>query len=137
MIRVLIADDFPLVRRSLRALLANSPDIEVVGEAANGEEAVAAVHHLIPDVVVMDVSMPRLDGFQATEQIRALGLDVRVLAVSMYNDASVVQSMLAKGARGFVSKSNLGDQLLKAIHDVFAGNIFLSPELVSALSEEE
>ena len=137
MIRVIIADDFPLVRRSIRALLSKAHDIEVIGEAADGQEAVEVVMRLLPDVVVMDVSMPRLDGFQATAQIHSLGLPARILAVSMYTDASVVESMLDRGARGFVSKANLGDQLLPAIRAVHEDAIYLSPAIASMLGEEE
>lgn len=137
MIRVIIADDFPLVRRSIRALLSTARDIKVIGEAANGQEAVEVTQRLAPDVVVMDISMPRLDGFQATAQIHALGLSARVLAVSMYTDASVVENMLDKGARGFVSKANLGDQLLPAIRAVHQDAIYLSPAIASMLDEEE
>lgn len=137
MIRVIIADDFPLVRRSIRALLSKAPDVEVIGEAADGQDAVDAVKRLTPDVVVMDVSMPHLDGFQATAQIHALALSTRVLAVSMYTDTSVVENMLDKGARGFVPKANLGDQLLLAIRAVHQGAIYLSPAIASMLGEEE
>ena len=137
MIRVIIADDFALVRRSIRALLSTAHDVEIIGEAANGQEAVEASQRLTPDVVVMDISMPRLDGFQATAQIRALGLSTRVLAVSMYTDTSVVANMLDQGARGFVSKANLGDQLLPAIRAVHEDAIYLSPAIAAMLDEEE
>ena len=137
MIRVVIADDFPLVRRSIYALLSKARDIEVIGEAADGQEAVEIVEKLAPDVVVMDVSMPRLDGVQATAQIQALGLMVRVLAVSMYTDATVVENMLEKGARGFVAKAHLGDQLLLAIRTVHGGAVYLSPTIAYRLGEEE
>jgi DNA-binding NarL/FixJ family response regulator len=114
-IRVLICDDHELIRRGLRALLDDTPHISVVGEAVNGAEAIALVRSLEPDVVLMDLSMPEMDGLMATEKIVAAGSRCHVVAMSMYDDESMIQSVLEAGAFGFVAKTCGREQLLSLL----------------------
>ncbi|NLH11695.1 MAG: response regulator transcription factor, partial [Holophagae bacterium] len=118
MIRVVIADDHTMFRAGLRALLAVEDDIEVVGEAANGAEAIARAKELTPDIVVMDILMPVMNGLEATRLIAADCPTVRVLVLSMYDDEEHVQQLLAAGAAGFVLKHATSDELVRAIHEV-------------------
>lgn len=129
MTQVLIADDHSLMRQSLRALLDNATDIKVVGEAKDGREAVMAVEALEPDLVVMDISMPRLDGISATQQIRRLDVTTRVLILSMHSDQTLVREALRKGAKGYVLKRTISEELLPAIRQIDRGEVFLSRSL--------
>lgn len=131
MIRVVIADDHAMFRAGLRALLAVEDDIEVVGEAADGEEAVARCEDLAPDVVVMDILMPVLNGIEATRRIATDCPAARVLVLSMYDDEEHVQQLLAAGAAGFVLKHATSDELVQAIREVFAGGMPLSPSVAA------
>ena len=136
LIRVVIADDFPAVRRSIRMMLERMKGIEVVGEAVNGREAVERVEQVAPDVVVMDVSMPQMDGIEATERIYQSGVATRVLMVSVYKDASLVRQALEKGARGYMLKDSLFERLATAINMVAAGQTYLDDEIVTILKED-
>ncbi|MBI3824843.1 MAG: response regulator transcription factor [Candidatus Rokubacteria bacterium] len=127
MIRVVIADDHHLVREGIRALLEKADDIEVVGEAADGEEAIAHVERLVPDVVVMDIAMLRLNGLQALERVRALGVATQVVMLSMYSDDAVVRQALQHGAKGYVLKGSVSEELLLAIRAASRGATYLSP----------
>jgi DNA-binding NarL/FixJ family response regulator len=104
MIRVIVADDHNLVREGICALLEKAGGFEIVGEAEEGREAVEMTQRLNPDVVVMDIAMPRLNGIQAAEQIRALGLPTKIVILSMYSDEVLVRQALQHGARGFLLK---------------------------------
>lgn len=130
-IRILIADDHTLVRRGIRALLEHADGIEVVGEAENGQEALALVKRLQPDVVVMDISMPELDGIKATEEIQALGISTRVIILSMYANVDLVKQALQNGASGYVLKRSATEELLQAVRTAQAGKIYLSTLLDS------
>ena len=99
MIRVVLVEDHQLVRQGIRALLERVSDIQIIGEAANGHEAVQLVQRLAPDVLVMDIVMPRLDGFQAIEQVRALGVITQVIVLSMYDDEILVRRAICSKAR--------------------------------------
>jgi two-component system response regulator NreC len=136
LIRVVIADDFPAVRRSIRTMLERMKGIEVVGEAVNGVEAVERVEQVMPDVVVMDVSMPQMDGIEATERIYQSGVASRVLMVSVYKDASLVRQALEKGAKGYMLKDSLFERLATAIQMVAAGQTYLDDEIVTILRED-
>ncbi len=127
MIRVILADDHHLVRQGIRALLENAGDIEVVGEAADGQEAIELVADLTPDVVVMDVAMPRRDGLQATERIRALYVATQVVILSMYSDQTLVRQALRNGAKGYLLKRSLSQELLLAVRAASQGQTYLSP----------
>jgi two-component system, NarL family, response regulator NreC len=129
MIRVIIADDHHLVRQGLIALLNDADDIDVIGEAATGDEAVSLVESLKPDVVVMDVSMPRLDGRQATDRIKALDLPTEIVILSMHADVTLVKQLLQCGVRGYLLKRSVSDELLLAIRAACRGEVYLSPAI--------
>jgi len=133
LIRVIIADDHHLVRQGIRALLEKSDGIQVIGEASDGQEAVDLVRKLTPDIVVMDISMPRLDGIQATEQIRALDEPTEVVILSMHSKANIVQQVLRNGAKGYLLKSSISEELLLAIQAASRGQVYLSPGISQTL----
>ena len=124
MIRVAIADDHPELRLALRLLLKMKGDVEVVGEAGNGEEAVNLVKNFQPDVLVMDIQMPVLNGFEATKQIADLAVPTHVILISTYGGAIMAEDAAAVGARGFVSKDHITDWLHTAIEIVHRGEAF-------------
>ena len=124
MIRVVIADDYEIIRQGIRLLLKSDPQIEAVGEAADGREAVDLVMALEPDIVLMDVAMPNLDGIQATELILKLGGPTKVLIISMYNDSHVIREAQVKGASGFLPKKDIFTNLHPAIQAVSQGKTF-------------
>src|SRR5215218_10421793 len=128
-LRVLLADDHNVVRAGLRALIDAQPDLEVVGEAADGEAACRQATALGPDVVVMDVSMPALGGAPATEQIRRDRPEVRVLALTVHEDRSYLQQLLEAGASGYLLKRAAADDLIHAIRTVARGGTYLDPSL--------
>ncbi len=127
MIRVIVADDHQLVLEGIRALLEKSSDIEVVGEAVDGQEAVELVQRLTPDVLVMDIAMPRLNGIQAVMQLRALGTPTRIVILSMYSDEILVRQALQHGAKGFLLKGSVSEELLLAIRAASRSAVYLSP----------
>ena len=133
MIRVIIADDHHLVRQGLIALLNAASDIDVIGEAATGDEAVSLVESLRPEVVVMDVSMPRLDGRQATERIKALNLPTEIVILSMHADVMLVKQLLQCGVRGYLLKRSVSDELLLAIRSACRGEVYLSPAISNSV----
>jgi two-component system response regulator NreC len=126
MIRVLIAEDHLLVREGIRALLERSGDIHVMGEAGNGQEAIEMVEQFKPDVLIMDIMMPRMNGIQAAENIRDLRLPTHILLLSMYSDAGFVHQALQCGVKGYVLKSSVSDELLWAVRAVASGKTYLS-----------
>ncbi|MCZ4121896.1 response regulator [Streptomyces sp. H39-S7] len=132
-IRVLIADDQPLVRRGLALILAPNPAFEVVAEAENGEQAVALAHRFRPDVVVMDIRMPVLDGVQATQQLAGTLPECRVLALSTFDMDEYVVGALRAGAYGFLPKDISPEELVAAIHIVHAGEATVAPRLLTRL----
>lgn len=125
--RVLIADDHALVREGIRALLASCEDIEVVGEAADGEEAIAATRKLGPDVILMDVAMPGLGGLEATLEIRKENDRARILVLTQYEDREYVARFLKAGVSGYVLKKAAGVELVAAIRAVQRGGLVLDP----------
>ena len=135
-IRILITDDHKVVRRGLRGFLELDPALEVVGEAGNGEEAVAMARHLEPDVVLMDLLMPVMDGIEATRQIRRQLPEVEVVALrSVLEDASVTGAIKA-GAIGYLFKTTDADELCEAIKAAAAGKVQLAPEAAARLMRE-
>ena len=134
-IRVLLADDHAVLRAGLRALLSAEPDIEVVGEAADGQEAVALVERLKPDVVVMDITMPRLDGLRATRQITTHHPEIRVLVLTMHAEEQYLLQVLEAGGSGYVVKNSADRDLLEAIRVVHRGEAFLYPSATRMLLE--
>jgi len=135
-IKVLIVDDHTLVRDGIRALLALIADINVVGEAANGKEALEKVKRLAPDVVLMDLAMPIMSGLEATRRIRKRFPGTKVLALTQYEDREYIVPTIEAGARGFVSKTAAFSELASAIQAVYQGGSFLSPMAAAAVVEE-
>jgi len=135
-IRVLIVDDHTLVRDGIRSLLALLADIEVVGEASNGKEALEKIKELVPDVVLMDLAMPVMGGLEATRRIRKEFPKTRVLALTQYDDSDYVIPVIEAGARGFVSKMAAFSELASAIQAAYRGDCFLSPSAAAALVDE-
>ncbi len=133
-IRILIADDHPVFRYGLKALLATEAEMEVAGEAADGEQAVAMAGALGPDVVLMDVNMPELNGIEATRRIVADHPETGVLIVTMLDDDSVFAAMRA-GARGYLLKGSEGEETLRAIRIVAAGGTIFSPGIAGRVME--
>jgi len=129
MIRVILADDHHLVRKGIRALLEKSDDIEVIGEAEDGLEAVELAERLVPDVLVMDIAMPRLNGIQATERIHTSQLATQVVILSMHSDETLVRQALRNGAKGYLLKRSVTEELLLAVRAASRGEIFLSPAI--------
>lgn len=135
-IRVLIVDDQQLVRSGFKLLLDAEPGIDVVGEASTGVEAVAAAEVLTPDVVLMDIRMPDMDGIQATEAIVQHAPDARILALTTFDDEPTVRRMLAAGASGFLLKDTDPAQLIDAIHVIHRGDALLSPSITRMLWDD-
>lgn len=135
-IKVLIADDHALVRDGIRALLALVSNVEVVGEAANGKEAIEKVRELAPDVVLMDLAMPILGGLEATRRIRREFPGTKVLALTQYEDSDSVIPVIEAGACGFVTKVAAFSELASAIQAAYRDDSFLSPTAAAALVEE-
>ena len=129
MIRILIADDHLMVRSGIRALLEKSGDLNILGEASNGQEAVEMVEKFKPDVLIMDIMMPRLNGIQAAEYIRKLKLPTNILLLSMYADQGLVYQALQSGVKGYVLKSSVSDELLWAVQAVAKGKTYLSSQI--------
>jgi len=129
MIRVIIADDHHLVRQGIKALLESCDDIEVIGEAATGHEAVELARKLDPHVVVMDIAMPRMDGSQASEQILDLGKPIEVVILSMHSDAILAQQLLRQGVKGYLLKNSIGEELPMAVRSASRGQLYLSPAI--------
>jgi len=135
-IRVLVADDHTILRKGLCSLLEGKPDIEVVGEAEDGREAVEKVEALLPDVVLMDITMPRLNGLEATRQIKRLFPRVKIVALTMYTNEEYIQQFLQAGASGYVVKQAAPAELISAIQAVYRGDSFLSPMISKTIIDE-
>ncbi len=134
-IRVLLVDDHAILRAGLRALLATYPDIEVVGEAGDGSEAIQRVKELRPDIVLMDISMPGMNGLTATRYILEAHPDVRIIILTQYDSKEYILPLLQVGASGYVLKQCADTDLVKAIRSVYAGDSFLYPSVARTLLE--
>ena len=132
-IRVILADDHALVRQGFRRILEDEADIEVIGEAGGGAEAIDLDQKLAPDVVVLDMAMPEIDGLHAAIEILRRAPDRPILILSMYDDLQYVRNALASGVRGYILKNVLETDLIRAVRTVAGGAQFLSPELSAAL----
>ena len=130
-LRVLLADDHKIVREGLRLLINSQPDMQVVGEAANGNEVLVKARDLKPDVVVMDLSMPELNGLQATERLKAEHPGIKVVALTAHEDESYLRQLCKVGAAGYVLKRSAGDELVKAIGTVAKGGVHFEASLAS------
>jgi len=135
MIRILMVDDHSMVRHALSAMLSALQDMQVVGEAANGREALNLCRKHLPDVVVMDVSMPDMNGIEATERIKAEFPKIRVVAVSMYTDTDLVERMIKAGASGYLLKNASFQELQTAVREAAAGRCYLSSTVTSVVLE--
>jgi two-component system response regulator NreC len=135
-IRVFLADDHAILREGIRLLLRKVPDIEVVGEAGDGEEAVAQVEQLVPDVILMDITMPGLNGLEATEQIKGKTPQVKVLILTMHETDQYLSGMLRAGASGYVVKTTVSSELISAIRIVHQGDVYLYPSIARMLVED-
>ena len=135
-IRVLLADDHRMMREGIRVLLERQRDIQVIGEASDGREAVRLAVQLHPDVVVMDVSMPMLNGIEATRHIRRDCPDVRVLVLTVHESEEYVARLLAAGANGYIVKKAAAEELSNAIRVVFSGEAFLYPTIAKVVIED-
>ncbi len=135
-VRVLLVDDHEIVRTGLRMLFQAEPDILIVGEAGSGEAAIAAVTALKPDVVVMDIAMPGMNGIEATRQIKAISPETAVLALTMHEEEPYFFQMLEAGASGYVPKRAAADDLISAIRIVAQGQVFLYPSLARLLVQD-
>ena len=137
MIRIVIAEDHNLVREGIRALLEKTGDIDVVGEAVDGQEAVAITQRLTPDVLIMDIAMPRLNGILAAKQLRDAGVTTSIVILSMYSDELLVRQALQNGAKGFLPKGSVSDELLFAVRAASRGAIYLSPSISSTVLSDQ
>ncbi len=133
MIRILLADDHALVRQGFRLILSAQTDMEIVGEAGNGREAVELAEKLLPDIVVMDVAMPELNGIEATRRLAASTPRIRVLALSMHKDSVYVREILRAGARGYLLKDSIDSDLVSAVRSIARGDAYLSPGVSEAV----
>ena len=134
MISIVVADDHHLVRQSIVTLLDQAEDVEVVGEASNGHDALSLIRRKRPDVALLDVAMPQLNGLETVYRIQALGVDTRVIMLSMYSDAIIVRRALENGAAGYLLKSAEAGELLDAIRSVAKGEDVASPETPQTVS---
>jgi len=128
-IRIILADDHPLLRQALRDVLEKQPDFEVIAEASDGEEAVKLAAELAPNVVIMDISMPKLNGLQATEQIKADYPAIAVLVLTVHSDSEHILSILQAGASGYLTKSVYGDDVINAVRALACGETVLCPSV--------
>jgi DNA-binding NarL/FixJ family response regulator len=127
--RIILADDHPLLRHALRNVLEKQPDIDIVAEAGDGEEAVKLVSELEPDLIIMDISMPTLNGLEATKLIKAEHPDTAVLILTVHDDNEFVLGLLKAGADGYLTKSVFGDQIVCAVRSLLAKEMVLSPSI--------
>ena len=134
--RILVADDHGIVRQGLVSLIEKQPNIDVVGEAKDGQEALELAKELSPDIVIMDVSMPNLNGADATRLILRDNPGIRVIALSMHTEKHIVRAILQAGATAYVLKSYMFDELSKALEAAAAGERYLSPRIAGIVLEE-
>ena len=134
--RIVLVDDHKITRQGLRMLLEKEEDMEVIAEAEEGREAVRLAEELVPDVVIMDVSMPDLNGVEATRRIVSENPDIRVVALSMHSDTLFVTEMLKSGACGYLLKDCAFEELARAIHAVMDGKTYLSPSISGVVIED-
>jgi DNA-binding NarL/FixJ family response regulator len=135
-IRILLADDHAVVRQGFKMILSAQADMEIVGEAGNGREAIALAEELKPDLVVMDVAMPELNGIEATRRLASSTPHTRVLALSMHKDSVYVREILRAGARGYLLKDSPAGDLVSAVRTVASGEGYLSPGVSNAVLDD-
>ena len=130
-LRVFLADDHAVVREGLKAMIIAQKDMEIVGEAGDGPEAILKAREIKPDIMVLDVSMPSLNGAKVTEMLKAANPQIKVLALTVHEDKAYLKQLLAAGAAGYVLKRAAGQELIHAIRTVAAGGVYLDPSLAS------
>lgn len=135
-IRILLADDHAVVRQGFKLILNQEPDLEVVGEASDGAETVKLALQLRPNVVIMDIGMPKMNGVEATRRIMESGAESKVLILSMHKDPVYVRETLRAGAKGYLLKESIDHDLLRAIRAVAQGDGFLSPEVSGTVLDD-
>ncbi len=135
-IRILLADDHAVVRQGFKMILDAQPDMEIVGEAGNGREAIEFAERFRPDIVVMDVAMPELNGIEATRRLAASAPHSRVLALSMHKDSVYVREILRAGARGYLLKDSVADDLVSAVRAVASGEGYISPGVSNSVLDD-
>jgi len=135
-LRILLVDDHALVREGLRAVLARQATMQVVGEAADGREALKVIERISPDIIVMDISMPGLNGIEVTRQILKMHPNIKVLALSMHDDQEYVYDILQAGASGYVLKNRASSELVNAIEAVSRGECYLCPTVAAKVVEQ-
>ena len=134
--KILLADDHAIIRQGLRSLLEKQPDIEVVGEVADGRKAIELARELKPDIVIMDITMPNLNGIDAARKIVGKSSGTKVIALSMHSSKRFVTEMLKAGASGYILKEALFNELLEAIRAVLNGEIYLSPRITGVVVDD-
>jgi DNA-binding NarL/FixJ family response regulator len=134
LIRVLLADDHSIVRAGLRRIVEESGDMEVIAEASNGREAIRLVHDELPDVAVIDISMPGLDGLEVVSQLQRHYPELPILILTMHEEGQYVVRAIQAGARGYITKQSAPEQLVRAIRKVFSGSRYLTDEAAEALA---
>ena len=137
LIKVLLADDHSIVREGLRALLESEKDIEVIGEAETGRDVLILAVKLKPDIILMDIAMPLLNGMEATRQLKTLAPNSKVLVLSAHSDAAYVEKMLGLGIRGYLIKQNSFKILATAIREVNMGNMYFSPTIATHFQNQD
>ena len=135
-ITVFLADDHTIVRQGLAKLLEGEPNLRVVGEAENGREAVVKVEKLKPDIVLMDIAMPMLNGIEATRQIRKICPQTKVIILSMHSHGRYISELFGLGASGYLLKSSTGTDIINAIHTALKGSTYLSPSISDKVIED-
>ncbi len=135
-IRILIADDHGIVRQGLRSVLSRDPYFEVVGEAASGLETIALAEKLAPNVIIIDIAMPELNGIEAASRIYKDHPEIKVIVLSMHSDETYVLRALNAGAKGYLLKDSAEVDLVRAVHSVYRGKPFFSPEIAQVLLED-
>jgi two-component system, NarL family, response regulator NreC len=135
-IRIVLVDDHDIVRTGLKSFLETQEGFQIVGEAGSGSQAIQISQAICPDVVVMDITMPGMDGLEATRQLKVLCPQVQILALTVHEDKQYFFEMLAAGATGYVTKQAAADELVAAIHAVAQGNVYLQPTLARWLLDD-
>jgi NarL family two-component system response regulator LiaR len=134
--RILIADDHPLLREALCQVFSNQKDMEIIGQAGNGEEAIDLASQLKPDILVMDIMMPKFDGLEASRQIKKITPNTAILILTAYDDDNYVLGLLEAGATGYLMKSAKGQDLVEAVRAVRAGESVLHPKIIEKLLKQ-
>lgn len=135
-IRIMLADDHQVVRTGLKSFLESQPDFKVIAEASNGREAIERALETRPDIILMDITMPEMDGLEATRQIKKLWPECVILSLTVHEDKYYFMEMLAAGASGYLTKQVASDELVSAIHSVTQGHVYLQPALARWLLED-